>query len=405
MRTEQEGKQKRRKTAKYELTLAEFPIFILSKGGRPAVQVIEYQDQIKGKGGKLVDRHWRVYPDSKYGFGGPSAQATMFELFQIWKDQGFEGRVVNFGTISQIIRRRGLTDAKSAYDAIRRDLYCLVGVRIEADNAFWDNEIGAYVDMTFHLFDDVHLYKERPTGQATLPLAYITASEVLFRSVEANSLLTTTFDSKFFHSLSPLEQRLALYLSKMFRSQDQHRRELMKLAQTLPIHSKARKKVKQTLKRVTASLIKKGFTPLARFYFEPTADRKSELMVFVRTGTMNLPFPPGKPKPPSRPDGQTAQRPAPKNTGPKKKKSTIEYLAQELVDFTGEEKSRGFFMLIASRFPDQTIYRIIAEVKEEFEPFSEAKPFRGSKGKLVTVKAKRFAEEMGVDLGLKGKGG
>lgn len=404
MRTEQQETEGKRRTAKYELTLAEFPIFILSKTGRPAVSVIEYQDQIRGKGGKMIDRCWRVYPDSKYGHLGPSAQSTMFELFQIWKDQGFEGRAINFGTIHSIVKRRGLTRTKSAYDSIRRDLYCLVGIRIEADNAFWDNEKGAYVDMTFHLFDDVYLYKERPTGQATLPLAWIRASEVLFRSVEANSLLTTSFDSKFFHTLSPLEQRLALYLSKMFRSQDQHRRELMKLAQTLPIHSTTKKKVKQTLKRVCTSLIEKKFAPLERFYFEPTADRKSELMVFVRTGTMNLPFPPGKSEPPSRPDGQTAKRPVPKKAPPKKDKSTIEYLAQELVDFTGEEKSRGFFMLIASRFSDQTIYRLISEVKEEFEPYSDAKPFRGSKGKLITVKAKRFAEEMGLDLGLKGKG-
>jgi hypothetical protein len=28
-------------------------------------------------------------------------------------------------------------------------------VTIDAENAFWDNELGAYVDATFHLFDEV----------------------------------------------------------------------------------------------------------------------------------------------------------------------------------------------------------------------------------------------------------
>jgi hypothetical protein len=47
--------------------------------------------------------------------------------------------------------------------------------------AFWDNELGAYVDATFHLFDEVQFYyKEATNRQRPLPFAYIKASEKLF---------------------------------------------------------------------------------------------------------------------------------------------------------------------------------------------------------------------------------
>ena len=56
-----------------------------------------------------------------------------------------------------------------------------------------------------------------------------------------------------------MEQRFVLYLTKIFKSQVRHRRELSEFAHQIPIKAKATKKIKQQIKKVTNNLIKKGF--------------------------------------------------------------------------------------------------------------------------------------------------
>src|SRR3990172_1008315 len=124
--------------SKYELTLAEFPLFLLSKRDNNDIKVIEYEDTITGKDGKKISRKWEVYPDVQYGFGTASTQATFFELCQIWKENGFSSQYINFLSISNLLRRMEISKNKQTYEQIRRDLSCLIGIRINAYNAFWD---------------------------------------------------------------------------------------------------------------------------------------------------------------------------------------------------------------------------------------------------------------------------
>ena len=150
--------------SKYEMNLAEFPLAILSKQ-RPKglkvmeyhdtkVKVIQYEDTIRGKHGELVPRRWTVIPSLRYGFGSPQLVSLLFELFQIWKEQGFASPQIRFSSITNLVKRQGLTDTDTrAFQRIRKDLRALTEVTIDAENAFWDNELGAYVDATFHLFD------------------------------------------------------------------------------------------------------------------------------------------------------------------------------------------------------------------------------------------------------------
>src|SRR5665647_2215295 len=105
--------------AKYELTLAEFPIFLLSKSAGKDIKVIEYEDTIMGKEGKPVKREWKVYPDSKYGFGTASTFETLFDLFQIWKEDNFESQFIQFGTIYNLIKRRGMASNAVSYTHLR----------------------------------------------------------------------------------------------------------------------------------------------------------------------------------------------------------------------------------------------------------------------------------------------
>lgn len=379
---EKEQKTPKISKSKYELTLAEFPIFLLSKGGKGSakdIQHIKYSDTISGKDGKLVQRNWIAYPDGKLGFGTPSTLETFFDLFQIWKENDFRDQYINFNSIYNLLKRKGRGDSSREYKQVTRDLHCLVGVRIEAQNAFWDNELKGYVDMTFHLFDNLQLYKEKPIGQATLPFARIKASDVLYGSILKNSILIADFDSKFFHSLTPVEQRLALYLSKIFRSQTVHKRKILELAQQIPIHAKQTKHIKERLKKASAGLIDKGFNPLASFGFEKAADRKTELIVFKRKGDLAA-IPKRK--------VQQAQ------VGPEKDRYQINLLVEDILAVCGDKKSEVFYRKVARLMPDNTIYRAISEVKE----VRDLGEMKRSEGALFTSLIKKYAQEQGIDL-------
>lgn len=380
--TEKPPKKPKISKSKYELTLAEFPMFLLSKGGRGSgkdIEHIKYNDVISGKDGELVERNWIAYPDGKLGFGSPSTLETFFDLFQIWKEENFNNQFINFGSVYSLLKRKGAGDSVREYKQVIRDLHCLVGVRIEAKNAFWDNELKAYVDMTFHLFDYLQLYKEKPSGQATLPFARIKASDVLYGSVLKNSILITDFDSKFFHSLTPVEQRLALYLSKIFRSQTIHKRNILELARQIPLYAKQTKHIKERLKKASKGLIEKGFKPLESFEFEKSADKKSELIVFKRN--KDLP--------------KIQKRFISKSQGVSNKDvQRIDLLVEDILAVCKDKKSEAFYRKAARLMPDDTIYRAISEVKE----VRDLGQMRRSEGALFTSLIRRYAEEQGIDL-------
>lgn len=362
--------------SKYELTLAEFPIFLLSRSKEDTRKVIEYKDQITGKGGQQVDREWRVFPSAS-GFGTESTFSTLFELFQIWKEDNFNQQTIHFLSIYNILKRKGLDTGNQQYKQVIRDLDCLVGITIKAKNAFWDNEVKAYVDMAFHLFDSYHLFKEKPDSQATLPLAQIKASDVLYGSILKNSLLIAGFDSKFFHSLKPLEQRLAIYLTKVFRSQTMHKRDLLKFAEQVPIYAKQTKHIKQQIKRTCSGLMDKGFDLLESFDFE-NGFNKQEFIVFKRSGSL------------------------PKTFHPKEKseqffgigKAPADFLVEDILEVCEDKKSIEFYKKIARDVPESTIYRALSEVKEA----RDLGEIKKSKGALFTNLIKKYAQEQGIEI-------
>ena len=364
--------------SKYELTLAEFPIFLLSRTKEDKRKVIEYTDQISGKGGKMVNREWRVYPSSA-GFGTESTFSTLFELFQIWKEDNFEHQTIKFLSLYNVLKRKGLDTGNRQYKQIIRDLDCLVGITIKAKNAFWDNEVKAYVDMAFHLFDSYHLFKEKANGQATLPLAQIKASDVLYGSILKNSLLIAGFDSKFFHSLKPLEQRLAIYLSKVFRSQTIHKRDLPKFAEQIPIFAKQTKHIKQQIKRSSTGLIDKGFDLLASFEFE-SGFNKQEFIIFKRSGTLPKTF---------TPKTKTGEF-----FGKSNDHSGIDFLVEDILAVCEDKKSIEFYKKVARTIPESSIYRALSEVKET----RDLGEIKKSKGALFTNLIKKYAQEQGIDI-------
>src|SRR5215216_6771724 len=73
--------------SKYEMNLAEFPLALLSKRKLKEVRIIKYKDTITGNNGELIEREWTVSPSARFGFGSTAITASLFELFQLWKEQ------------------------------------------------------------------------------------------------------------------------------------------------------------------------------------------------------------------------------------------------------------------------------------------------------------------------------
>lgn len=373
--------------SKYELSLAEFPIFNLSKDPlikqrKPYNQPYVYQDQIIGKDHIKVQRIWNVWPDSQYGHGSPSTLSTFFDLFQIWSEKNFENEYVHFGSLYNLAKKRGVIRSMNFYRQLRRDLSCLVGIKIVAQNAFWDNESKCYVDKEFHLFDEISIYKEGTGGQMVLPLCWIKASDVLYGSVLANSILTMNFDPKFFHSLTPVEKRLALYLSKMFRSQYIHKREIFTLASQIPLKIKEKKLIKQRLKKACTGLSQKGFQLLESFRFQK-GDSGKEFIVFYRRGNQSSPFF----NPFTKQDFQ--QTPT-----PQKDPSDVNLLIDDILQICQDRTSYGFYKKVARLMSNQDIYRALSEVKQ----IRDTGTIKKSKGAIFTNLIKKYAREQGINI-------
>lgn len=323
--------------SKYEMNLAEFPLSLLSKRRPKIFETIEYKDTITGSDGEPVDRIWRVKPSHDHGFGSLYLTSILFEIFQLWKEQGFSSRNIQFGSVYNLVQRLGVSTTDTlAYDRIRGDLSALVEITIEARNAFWDNEKKAYVTKIFHLFDSATLYHkhEKSPLQEILPFSYITASETLMQSVAANAIITLRgVEREWFHSLAPTQKRLALYLSKMLYKSGEHRRDVEKLAQQLPINAKTYKHTKYLLGRACDGLIKKQFPYLAEYRFEPSRRVRRENIIFVRKGTL---------PPPTNPEDEEVR-------------AMYNLLVEDIIAVTGATDRREFYARAVRALPKENI--------------------------------------------------
>src|ERR1035441_2786813 len=76
-------------TGRYDFDLAEFPFFRFDKNPtEPIREPITYTDTITAQNGILVTREWKVFPSSAYGFGGQTTQLVLYDLLQLYIEQG-----------------------------------------------------------------------------------------------------------------------------------------------------------------------------------------------------------------------------------------------------------------------------------------------------------------------------
>lgn len=272
-------------SGKYDFDLAEFPIFKFYKNTlseHDTKEPLVYTDNIKGKDNEVITRMWKVFP-SRYGFGGASAMVLLYDILQLYVEQGAQGRHIRFGTLRSLFLRRGHRNpSQRDYDRMERDLDILRGLDFHCENAFWDSERQAYVSMKWRLFDNVVFFKEKASSrQAELPFGFIEANSILQAIARNRGFFAIGFPSTLFYELKPLEQRLALYLAKRFNSEKVHFRTVDTLARALPIEAAAARNVRSALKDAAQGLLDKKI-PILESFTVAKSDRGKWVATFRR---------------------------------------------------------------------------------------------------------------------------
>ena len=274
---------------RYDHSLAEFPAFRFGKRRSGSDNLIRFTDTITvpGSNHERLERAWTVYPSARWGYGGATTQALLFDLHQLWKQDGFRGTRIHFGTLRHLFQSQhpGKNPSMTDYARLRRDLDILCGYEFDCVNAFWDPASRTYGNMrAWHLFTGWYEARRSHDGnpQEELPFGFVEMSDTFAKIAQKRGFFVTGFDSALFHRLRPIEQRLALYLSKMFASQEVHRRREADLYDALPIESSRLNKRRQTLRCAARGLVDKGYPNLAGFSFERSARTGGLVATFHR---------------------------------------------------------------------------------------------------------------------------
>lgn len=364
-------------TGRYDFDLAEFPFFHFDKNpAHPLREPIAYTDTIAGKDGAVVNREWKVYPSAAYGFGGPTTQLVLYDLLQLYIEQGCKGNQIQFGTLYHLLQRRGIRNPSTRdYQRLRRDIEILCSCRFHCKNAFWDRERQAYVDMNWQLFNTVFYFKEKPVGiQAEMPFGFIEVSSVLQQIARTRGFFTLGFPAPFFYKLKPLEQRLSIYLAKKFMSQNLHQRFVEDLAKALPIDAKRPDNVRAILRNTANGLLQKKIPFLAGFELRKSPREGKWIAVFYRRSAPRLS---------PHPSDDLESLPVP-----------TEGLVRRLCELSGQPEDWRWWRKCAEQLGTAGIETAIGQFEEAVRLQHVERP-----GALLTKILKDVATSMGCSIG------
>jgi hypothetical protein len=361
---------------RYDFDLAEFPLFHFYKNrlAHHGRDPLTYADTIVGRDGVPVTREWQAFP-GPFGFGGPSTHVLLYDLLQLYCEQGCRGSQIQFGTLRALLQRRGERNpSKRDYDRLRRDIDILRGYDFHCKNAFYDRKRGAYVDMKWRLFGSVFYFKESADSEQTqMPFGFIEVSPVLQQIARTRGFFALGFESRRFYGMKPLEQRLAVYLAKKFISQETHRRYAEELARALPVEAGTDADARKAIRRAALGLLEKELPILQSFAFERSKGGRW-LAVFRRKA------------PPSQ-DAALPVR-ATEALAP-----ALAALVDRIVEATGNADDRLWWAQCARRLGPGPVDRALGQLKEARGLTKVKNP-----GGLLTKIFKDIAAEAGITL-------
>lgn len=360
---------------RYDFDLAEFPIFRLYKNelrNHDITKPLVYTDSIKGQNGEIVPRTWEAYA-GRFGFGGATTQVLLYDLLQLYVEQGLENETIRFGSIHALFTRRGNRNpSKRDYERMIRDFEILEDYKFKATNAFWDEEKKAYQTMTWRLFDNVYFFRTKHNSlQEEMPFGYVRVNVELRKIAQSRGFFALGFDNRLFYELKPLEQRLAIHLAKRFRSQKLYIRYVEDLIKALPIEATRPRDARAILLKTAQGLLEKKLPILQSFKIEKAGRSGEWLAYFHRKET-------------------------PKDTLIIRKDSfnpDLEFFVEELIAISGEPKSKNWWIKCARSLGREGMFRAIGQFKEK-EKLVDLR----SRGAMLTAIIKDIAEQQEIKI-------
>ena len=240
-----------------EMNLAEFPLAVLSTRSDPNIKTLEFQDNVRGKNGEVIDRKWIITGADKFGLPTASDEEVLLGLMKLTVDDELRSRKVFFTRYELMKILRWPTEGRN-YSRLQKSLDRLSGVRIKATNAFYDNELKTHSTRNFGIIDGYELNDGR---EGAAKPSFFTWSEVLFKSFHAGFIKKLDLD--FFLDLrSAVSKRLYRYLDKHFWYKSRVQQDIFVLAhEKLGISRNYRfvSSLRQQLDPAIEELIERGF--------------------------------------------------------------------------------------------------------------------------------------------------
>lgn len=204
-----------------EMNLAEFPIASLADRLPKDVKTLVFEDDIEDPlTGEPVVRRLTISGSDRYGLPTAVDDEIIVGLIQITRRAGFASPTVHFSRY-ELIQILGWEDEGKNYNRIETAINRWCGVTLYWDNAWWDKDEQAWVNVKFGILDNAVVLdrrryeRKRKLGQVPLALSSFKWNEVVFRSFQAGNL--KHLDMDLFRSLrSSVAKRLYRFLDKRF---------------------------------------------------------------------------------------------------------------------------------------------------------------------------------------------
>src|SRR4051794_27245015 len=202
---------------RYEMNMAEWPVFLVGKTNQPDTLVATVREEIPHPGnGKPVVREVSVRASKDHGYPTERDGDILVALITMSKRQSdFRSRVVTF-TREEMRSMVGWPANKQSYDDIVAALYRWMSTKLEFRNA-WNKpgpgpERGALIDADVYIIQDI--VWERPEHKARYPRIAVQFGNRFFDSLSSGFIRGLDLDV--YYSLKKTAKHMYLFLLKRF---------------------------------------------------------------------------------------------------------------------------------------------------------------------------------------------
>jgi len=203
-----------------EMNLAEFAIGLASERNVKKIKTVQRSQTQFLPDGRRVEQAWIITGSDAHGLPLAGDDDILLALIKLAFDQGLENRRVHFSRY-KILEILELDHKGRNYERIERALERLSGVRILAQNSFWDNARKTYVSLNFGIIDNYCIVEgkrhfseaKKHMLQDQFPFAYVSFNEEFFTSLKSGNV--KRLDMNYYNKLkSGVSRRLFRYLDK-----------------------------------------------------------------------------------------------------------------------------------------------------------------------------------------------